>query len=255
MANVCCCSGADMNSIKVQISSILSSAVALTMKFHPPRPLKLVSPSLATGNAPMSTSPGLPPDVALAHEVPPAEAAEARVSFARRRQRPDVHLPRLYPRGLGVGEQPVHERPVAHKDDVAVGEARLRLLRGVVAGGLRRDTVGDEAAAKLQVLGRLGAVYDDPVPVEDVAPGVPDVLKGVHDPALILRSLEDVPELRPAVRPDLLGHALHLFPGLRRFGEAGLLQEVRAVVEHPGVGKPRDAVGLALELDGLDRAF
>ena len=36
--------------MKVQISSILSSAVALTMKFQPPRPLKLVSPSSATGS-------------------------------------------------------------------------------------------------------------------------------------------------------------------------------------------------------------
>jgi hypothetical protein len=44
-----------MYSMKVQIWSSLSSAVALTMKFHPPRPVKLWSAWSATGSDAMST--------------------------------------------------------------------------------------------------------------------------------------------------------------------------------------------------------
>src|SRR3712207_5335464 len=49
------------------------------------------------------------------------------------------------------------------------------------------------------------------------------------------------------------GHLLHLVPRLRRLGEASLLQEIPAIVEHPRVGEPRNAIDVALVLHGPER--
>src|SRR3712207_9327712 len=58
-ANVFWDSGEDMYSIKVQISSSLSSEAALTRKFHPPSPEKLTCRGSLTGMLARSTCSGL----------------------------------------------------------------------------------------------------------------------------------------------------------------------------------------------------
>ena len=113
---------------------------------------------------------------------------------------------------------------------------------------------GDHGLPELEPLGRFGAVHYDLIPVQHVPPGVPDVLQAVDDASLVLRPLEDVAELRPRVGPYPVGHLLHLVPGLGGFGEAALLQQILPVVEHPGVGEPRDGPGLAVVLGRFDGA-
>jgi len=82
----------------------------------------------------------------------------------------------------------------------------------------------------------------------------PDVLEPVAHAALVLRPLEDEPERQALVLLRLFGLLDQLLPGLRRPGEAGLLQEVLAVVEETRVGVPGDAEDAVLEPHGLHRA-
>jgi hypothetical protein len=64
-------SGDDMNSIKVEIWSSLSSEAALTTrKFNPSSPLKLVSPSSATGRSKISACSGLTLDTSQSDRSP-----------------------------------------------------------------------------------------------------------------------------------------------------------------------------------------
>jgi hypothetical protein len=115
------------------------------------------------------------------------------------------------------------------------------------------DAIHDQAPPQREPLGGLAAVYHDVLSVEDVAPRVPHVLEGVHDATLVLRPLEDVTVPRSPLVPHLPDHLLHLVPGLGGLGEAALLEEVLAVVEHPRVREPRYAPDLALVVHSLQR--
>jgi hypothetical protein len=129
------------------------------------------------------------------------------------------------------------------------GGIGLQLL--VRRDGLGGDTVGDHAPLRLEARHRLRALYDHLLAAQDVAPVRPDVLEPVNGPALVLGALEGEAVPRARVPHDLEGHLLHLLPGGGGFGEAGLFEEILAVVEHPRVGEPRDAVDGALVDEGV----
>src|SRR5215208_3396210 len=182
------------------------------MRFHPPRPLWAGLPSRATGSG--------------ATPMRSCSTRESEGSAAR-----------------------VHVGPVAHEDRIAVQEDRVGLVLLEAGDGPRRHPIRYHAARGLEPrdgLWRGDGHFAGVVGIEHPPARAPDKLQAVHDAALVIGPLEDEAVPRARLPPDLLHHLLHLRPRLRGLGEAGLLQEILAVVEHPGVGEPRHAVYGAL---------
>jgi hypothetical protein len=72
------------------------------------------------------------------------------------------------------------------------------------------------------------------------------VLQGVHDPALVVSSLEDVAVARAGLLLHRARLLLDLVPGRRRRGDAGLLQEIASIVQEPRVRAPGDTKDASL---------
>src|SRR5215211_2367659 len=79
----------------------------------------------------------------------------------------------------------------------------------------------------------------------------PDELEAVTYTALVVGPLENVAVPGALVPDHFRGHLFELFPGLRWFREAAPLQQILAIVEHPGIHGVRHAVDLAFVREGL----
>src|SRR5918993_377136 len=189
--------------------------------------------------------------------VPPAEGAVALHAWLRHRYRCDPDLFGFYIRVSpifgGEAQQAIESRPVSQEYRVTLAKDRLGGRLVVVAHGLGRYAVGDQAGIRLEARHRLGAVYDDLAARyfrEDLAAVGPDVLAAVADPTLVVHSLEDKAVLCARVLRGFEGHLFEFVPGLRGTGEARLLEEVLAVVDHPCVREPRYPIDRVLICHG-----
>src|SRR3954467_8362335 len=115
--------------------------------------------------------------------------------------------------------------------------------------GLRRNALLYHAPLRLEPCRGLGAVDNNfvlIVLVEHCAAVAVDVFQPVHDPALVVRALEDEAVLCTRVLDGPQSLLLQLVPGCGRFGKSTLLQKILTVIQEPHVRVPRHAVYLAL---------